>query len=96
MFRNQSANNLSADPLDRFERNPSSRAYGEMVQGGFFLRRNPLDDLASAHSNSDFAMPGETTAGHAIEETGSSHVKQRDVERQANLSDCVSRFTEVA
>jgi len=38
------------------ERNPSFRAHGAMVQGGFFLRKKPLDDLASGYSRSDFAI----------------------------------------
>ena len=49
---------LSAIGIAFLERNPSSRAHGEMVQGGFFLRKKPLNDLASGYSNSDFAIRG--------------------------------------
>jgi hypothetical protein len=38
------------------EQNPSNRALGERDEGGFFLRKKPLEGIASGNSNSDFAI----------------------------------------
>jgi 16S rRNA (guanine527-N7)-methyltransferase len=41
---------------EALEQNPSDRALGERDAGGFFLRKKPLEGIASADSNSDFAL----------------------------------------
>jgi hypothetical protein len=38
------------------EKNQSEYAFLESLLGGFFLRKKPLDDIASGYSNSGFAI----------------------------------------
>jgi len=83
----------------RLERNPSSRAHGEMVQGGFFLRKKPPDGLAptSGDSNSDFALAtaANRTETHNVDAQtfaeGLPHIQNYDLVTTHFFLDCLTQ-----
>jgi hypothetical protein len=59
------------------EQNQSEYVLFESLRGGFFLRKKPLEDIASGYSNSGFALAGCSDVIHGSQSDGTARFSVR-------------------